>query len=406
MYLMYGTYTAFVLFENMTRQMFGFDDTHPDFHALTSGFDNKSFQIDKDLLELAKKAKAMGLDQVFGVNPASEMRKHLEGTANGAEFLKQFDTFMADEAGWRLERMAEINVPTWAEDPTPAFNMIKMSLEKGIDYNLDEERKKREVNRIETEKRLTEKVPPEARSWFKMILTVAQKCAAFSEEHNHYCELMCHSLIRRTLLGMGRRWVCSAPLMQSDDMFYLFPDEVRKAGINPDMFNFRPVVERRRAEWKGWVEKGNPPAFMTPDFSLEDAMKGLVESMDPIALKVVVGSMPVARPDLKADLYGVCGSPGVAEGNVKVIWTEAELSKIEKGDILVAPTTSPSWTPVFGILGGVIVDRGASLSHAAIVGREYGVPVIMNVFEGTAKLKDGMRVRMDANMGTVFITNK
>jgi len=116
--------------------------------------------------------------------------------------------------------------------------------------------------------------------------------------------------------------------------------------------------------------------------------------------------MPVARPELKADLYGVCGSPGVAEGNVKVIWTEAELSKIEKGDILVAPTTSPSWTPVFAILGGVIVDRGASLSHAAIVGREYGVPVVMNVFEGTAKLKDGMRVRIDANMGTVFIINK
>jgi phosphohistidine swiveling domain-containing protein len=405
-YLMYGTYTAFVLFENMTRQMFGFDDTHPDFHALTSGYDNKSFQIDKDLLELAKKAKAMGLDNVFSVNVASEMRKHLEAAANGPEFLKDFDAFMADEAGWRLERMAELNIPTWAEDPTPAFNMIKMSLEKGIDYNLEEERKKREIERVETEKRLMEKVPPEARSWFKMILSVAQKSAAFSEEHNHYCELMCHSLIRRTLLGMGRRWVQSGAIDAVDDMFFLFPDEVRKAGINPDMFNMRPVVERRRKEWNEWVARGNPPALMTPDFSLEMAMKGLVESMDPIALKVVVGSMPVARPELKADLYGVCGSPGVAEGNVKVVWTEAELSKIQKGDILVAPTTSPSWTPVFGILAGVIVDRGASLSHAAIVGREYGVPVIMNVFEGTAKLKDGMRVRMDANMGTVFITNK
>lgn len=406
MYLMYGTYTAFVLFENMTRQMFGFDDTHPDFHALTSGFDNKSFQIDKDLLELAKKAKSMGLDEVFRFNDAGEMRKSLQMAAGGPSFLKDFDAFMADEAGWRLERMAEINVPTWSEDPTPAFNMIKMSLEKGIDYNLDEERKKREVARIDTEKRLMEKVPPEARSWFKMILTVAQKCAAFSEEHNHYCELMCHSLIRRTLLGMGRRWVALGAIDTPDDMFYLFPDEVRKAGINPDMFNFRPVVERRKAEHKDWVAKGNPPAYMTPDFSLDMAMKGLVESMDPIALKVVVGSMPVARPELKADLYGVCGSPGQAEGDVKVVWTEAELSKVQKGDILVAPTTSPSWTPVFGILGGVIVDRGASLSHAAIVGREYGVPVIMNVFEGTAKLKDGMRVRMDANMGTVFITKQ
>jgi phosphoenolpyruvate synthase/pyruvate phosphate dikinase len=131
-----------------------------------------------------------------------------------------------------------------------------------------------------------------------------------------------------------------------------------------------------------------------------------VESLDPIALKVVVGTMPVVRPELKADLYGVCGSPGVIEGPVKVIWTENELSKIVKGDILVAPTTSPSWTPVFSLLGGVIVDRGASLSHAAIVGREFGIPVVMNVFEGTKLLKDGMKVRLDANMGTVFILNK
>jgi phosphoenolpyruvate synthase/pyruvate phosphate dikinase len=96
----------------------------------------------------------------------------------------------------------------------------------------------------------------------------------------------------------------------------------------------------------------------------------------------------------------------VIEGKVKVVWTENELSKIEKGDILVAPTTSPSWTPVFSLLGGVIVDRGASLSHAAIVGREFGIPVVMNVFEGTKLLKDGMKVRLDANMGTVFILSK
>jgi phosphoenolpyruvate synthase/pyruvate phosphate dikinase len=169
------------------------------------------------------------------------------------------------------------------------------------------------------------------------------------------------------------------------------------------MFNMRPVAERRRAEWQGWCEKGNPPAFMKEGFTLEDAMGGLVGSMDPIALKVVVGSTPVARPELKADLFGVCGAPGVAEGTVKIIWKEEELSKIQKGDILVAPTTSPSWTPVFSILAGVIVDRGASLSHAAIVGREYGIPVVMNTFEGTKILKDGMKIRVDANMGAVYI---
>jgi phosphohistidine swiveling domain-containing protein len=205
---------------------------------------------------------------------------------------------------------------------------------------------------------------------------------------------------------MGRRFVKAGTIDSPEDIFFLIPDEVRRAGINPDMFNLRPIVDRRKADWKGWVAKGNAPVFMKEGFSMEDAMKGLVESLDPIALKVVVGTMPVVRPELKADLFGVSGSPGIAEGMVKVVWSENELTKIQKGDILVAPTTSPSWTPVFPLLAGVIVDRGASLSHAAIVGREFGIPVVMNTFEGTKKLKDGMKVRMDANMGAVYILDK
>ena len=60
MYMMYGVYTAFVLFEQMTKQLLGIDDTSPQFHKLTSGFDNKSFQVDKGLFELAKKAERHG----------------------------------------------------------------------------------------------------------------------------------------------------------------------------------------------------------------------------------------------------------------------------------------------------------------------------------------------------------
>ena len=405
MYMMYGVYTAFVLFEQMTRQLLGIDDTSPQFHKLTSGFDNKSFQVDKGLFDLAKQAQTLGLKDLFLKNSVSDMRSVLQSAPRGTEFLKLFDDFMEKEAGWRLERMAEINVPTWLEDPTPAFNIIKMGLEKGIDYNLDEERKKHEAERMATEKEVLEKIAPEQRSWFKMILTLAQNSAWFSEEHNHYLDLYAHAMIRRTALGMGRRFAKEGTIDSAEDIFFLIPDEVRKVGINPGMFNLRSLVERRKADWKGWCERGNVPMIMKEGFSIEEAMKGLVESLDPIALKVVVGTMPVARPELKADLYGVCGSPGVYEGPVKVVWTESELSKIEKGDILVAPTTSPSWTPVFTLLGGVIVDRGASLSHAAIVGREYGIPVVMNVFEGTKVLKDGMKVRLDANMGTVFILN-
>ena len=138
-------------------------------------------------------------------------------------------------------------------------------------------------------------------------------------------------------------------------------------------------------------------------FGMDQAMKMLINSRDPIALKVVFGSMPEVKSELKADLHGTCGSAGVVEGRARVILCEEDLAEIQSGDILVAATTSPSWTPVFSFIGGVVVDRGATLSHAAIVGREYGIPVLMNVFTGTQKIKTGQMLRVDANMGALYI---
>ena len=105
-------------------------------------------------------------------------------------------------------------------------------------------------------------------------------------------------------------------------------------------------------------------------------------------------------------MYGTCGSPGVAEGPARVVMGEDELNLVREGDILVAASTSPSWTPIFSMINGVVVDRGASLSHAAIVGREYGIPVVLNVFEGTAMIRSGQNIRVDANRGAVYILDR
>jgi pyruvate, water dikinase len=251
-----------------------------------------------------------------------------------------------------------------------------------------------------------ESVPQEQRGWFEQLMRLAQKSGIFSEEHDHYLDLYTHAMMRRSALGLGRRWVQEGAIDDPEDIFFLQPDEVRRAGINPDQFNMRYIVDRRRAEWEGWCKTPNPPAMLKEGYDLDQAMAVLIKSNDPIASKVVVGSMPQVRPELKADLYGTCGSPGVAQGIARVIMNEDELSLVQEGDILVAASTSPSWTPVFSIIRGVIVDRGASLSHAAIVGREYGIPVVMNVFEGTAKIRSGQKVKVDANLGTVYILDK
>jgi len=405
MYMMYGTYTAYILFENMCRELAGIDDTSPVFHKIVSGFDNKVFQVDRRLWEFAKRAGNDGLADVFARSEVPDIRSKLEESEKGGAFLKDFMAFM-NEDGWRMQRMSEINMPTWVEDPTPPLGMVKQFVIKGGSFNLDEERKRLTNDRQEAEKQVLEKVPSEQRGWFEPLMRLAQKSGIFSEEHDHYLDLYTHAMMRRSALGLGRRFVKAGSLDHHEDIFFLIPDEVRRAGINPGQFDLRYVVERRKADWNEWQKTPNPPAVLREGFDLDQAMAVLVKSNDPIALKVVVGSMPQVRPELKADLYGTCGSPGVAEGPARVIMTEDELYRVQEGDILVAASTSPSWTPVFSMIKGVIVDRGASLSHAAIVGREYGIPVVMNVFEGTNKIKSGQRVKVDANLGTVYILDK
>ena len=402
MYMMYGVYTAYILFENICRDVAKIDDTSPLFHKLVSGFDNKVFQVDRKLWEFSKRARQDGLGDVFLKNEANQIKRKLEATDKGKAFMKDFTALM-NEDGWRMQRMSEINLPTWVEDPTPALVNVKQFLQKGGDFNLDEERKKIAQERQGAEKEVLGKVPQEQRGWFQQLMKLAQKSGVFSEEHDHYLDLYTHAMMRRSVLGLGRRFVKAGALNEAEDSFFLMPDEIRRAGINPDQFNLRYIVDRRKSEWQEWQKTPNPPAFLKEGFDLNMAMGVLVQSMDPIALKVVVGSMPQVRPELKADLYGICGSPGVAEGTARVIMTEDELHLVQEGDILVAATTSPSWTPVFSMIKGVIVDRGASLSHAAIVGREYRIPVVMNVFEGTAKIKSGQRIKVDANLGVVFI---
>jgi len=405
MYMMYGTYTAYILFENMCRELAGIDDTAPLFHKVVSGFDNKVFQVDRRLWEFGLKAQQEGLAGLFTDTEAPDIRGKLESSEKGKVFLKDFMDFM-NEDGWRMQRMSEINLPTWVEDPTPALGMVKQFILKGGSFNLDEERKRIAGDRLAAEKDLMSKVPNEQRGWFEQLMRLAQKSGIFSEEHDHYLDLYTHAMMRRSALGLGKRFVQAGTIDNQEDIFFLMPDEVRRAGINPDQFDLRHIVERRRAAWLEWQKTPNPPAILAEGFDLDQAMGVLVKSNDPIALKVVVGSMPQVRPELKADLYGTCGSPGVAEGTARVILTEDELHRIKEGDILVAASTSPSWTPVFSMIKGVVVDRGASLSHAAIVGREYGIPVVMNVFEGTAKIKSGQRIKVDANMGTVYILDK
>ena len=102
-------------------------------------------------------------------------------------------------------------------------------------------------------------------------------------------------------------------------------------------------------------------------------------------------------------LTGRPASPGVAEGFARVLIRVDQIGELRDGEILVAPVTSPSWTPVFHRIAGAVLDTGGIMCHAAIVAREYGLPAVVGTGTGTKTIKTGDRLHVDADAGVVTI---
>jgi pyruvate,water dikinase len=103
-------------------------------------------------------------------------------------------------------------------------------------------------------------------------------------------------------------------------------------------------------------------------------------------------------------VVGVCASPGVAEGTIRVARSLSETESVELGDILVCHTTDPSWVTVFPLLAGLVVDHGSIMSHGAIVARSFGIPCLVATNDGTATVTSGQEGRLDASAGHLIIT--
>jgi len=102
-------------------------------------------------------------------------------------------------------------------------------------------------------------------------------------------------------------------------------------------------------------------------------------------------------------VQGVPGCPGQYEGIARVVTDSHDPTALDPGDILVAPITDPSWTPLFVPAGGVVVDVGAPLSHAIIVSRELGIPCVVSATDATKRIPDGATIRVDGDTGAVTI---
>lgn len=107
------------------------------------------------------------------------------------------------------------------------------------------------------------------------------------------------------------------------------------------------------------------------------------------------------RGGIMKEIRGIAASSGKVKGEVKVVFSEQDFTRFKPGMVLVTRATNPAWTPLIAIAKAVVTDLGGSLSHAAIVSREFGIPCVVGTRTATEVLKDGDEVEVDAEKGVV-----
>jgi phosphoenolpyruvate synthase/pyruvate phosphate dikinase len=396
MLMMVPAYYIFGTFQKMWQEMFGTPSgIDPLFSKLMSGFEGAVFQMNKEAWRLARQAMERGMARLFeSTDDNEQVWEELKRSSAATKWLEEYSKFL-DSHGWKCERMQDWATPTWLEKPSLGISTIRMAIKTGGTYSLDETRKRVAKEREKAEEEVLAKVPAVQKEWFKMLLKGAQKAGFWSEDHTPYLDFYVCALGRWITKELGRRFSLVGCMDDPEDIYFLLPDEIRKAYIAMGKINLRSYVERRKKEWEENLKK-EPKTFYG---NIEKVQEMIMK--DP-SISVSVQA-PIVRPELKADLYGSAAAPGIVEGVARVVMSEKQLSEVQRGDILVAPGMSAPWTPVFEIISGVITDGGGATSHPVIVAREYGIPCVVGCIEATKKIKTGDRVKLDGDLGVVYI---
>ncbi len=171
----------------------------------------------------------------------------------------------------------------------------------------------------------------------------------------------------------------------------------------------RDVFLLRDAELDIFIDNPEQMADLIQERS--EGFAALSSLQDPFIVNGVVPPLsdwgergiPSQPADAGEELAGVPGSPGIVTGKARVITDPSDPQGLEPGEILVAPITDPSWTPLFIPAAGVVVEVGAPLSHSVIVSREFGIPCVTGVFEAVSKIPNGAIISVNGVTGTVTI---
>ncbi|MEU1396182.1 PEP/pyruvate-binding domain-containing protein [Micromonospora zamorensis] len=348
-------------------------------HTVLGGMPhNVTIEMDLALWRLAQGAgdhRQLLLD----TPPAELAARHLRGTLPDIGMTAFLDVY-----GHRGVAEVDLGVPRWAEDPTPVFAAVANYLRvtdprQGPDQRFQRAAATAEASLTALVARARRRRPVRGRI-AGFLLRRARSLAGLREA-GKFAGLYPLRETRRQLLLIGADLHGSGLLDQPDDIMFLTLDEVHAAvhqGVDP-----RETVTDRRAVHRRELRRRTVPVALLSDGTD-------VETVLP------------ARPAGDGTFAGVGASAGRVTGPARVVH-DPGTAHIEPGDVLVAATTDPGWTPLFLTAAALVTETGAIMAHGPTVAREYGIPAVICVPDATRTISTGQLVTVDGGAGTITV---
>ena len=358
-----------------------------------SGFSRTAFESEAELDRIADLIRGSeNLRSLVARTPAAHLPDALSDDPRGRAVLDRLHQYL-DRHGHQIYSL-DFAVPTLADDPLPVYLSVQ-ALAQQPPGQVQARRDRITGERDALTRATWRSFDPLRRRAFRLLLGWARRYAPYREEALFYVGAAWPTL-RRLALELGRRLVVAGSLDRPDDVFFLDSSELASAIEASAAGTPRPDLARQARERR----------------DLREARKRLVPpAAVPTTYKFRFGSIDLSSRESQlrtntADatvLRGFAVSPGKVTAPASVIMSPADFGMMQPGSILVCPTTTPAWTPLFAQAHGLVTDIGGILAHGSIVAREYGIPAVMGAGIATQRIKSGQLLTVDGDAGTVFL---
>lgn len=316
--------------------------------------------------------------QALAGRPPAELADAYRTGSLPATLQSQLARFLT-RYGFRCISEIDIGTPRWSEDPTHLLGALANYVRLGDEMPDPDAQFARSAREAEAMvQTLLGRVHGPRRAALRFALRRVRLLIGSREAPKFHLVRLLATPARELLRPVGAQLAEDGRIADPSDVYFLTLPEARRALSGEDL---RALVAERRAAFERERKRKHIPRVLLSDGTDAEATT----------------AVPTGQ-----DLTGTPASPGVATGPARVILIP-EGARLEPGEILVAPSTNPGWTPLFLTAAGLVMEMGGAMSHGAVVAREYGIPAAVGVPRATERITTGTIITVDGSLGTVTL---